>query len=399
MGIETGKSNASYDAEPRATAPQLNELVELARDKSIQSRSRLATVIGDLYTGQERLLSEVDRQIMCDIIHQLIQEVELSVRKALAERLATIPNAHSSLINMLANDDIEVAHPILVQSEVMQDSELIEIVQFRTMEHQVAVAMRPALSEPLSNALIKTGNQRVITALLENAGASIAEDDLHALAEISKDVPSYQAPLTQRKDLPEGLARKLFWSVSAALREHLLAHYDLDPSDLDENIVSTVHELLEDHTEDSSLEKRNFDNIAPLASSTNDFTIHPDQVTWLMGLMKEGEVSSFLLGLSRFSQLRVHLLRRILFEPGGQGLAVVCRALGLDKPAFASILVQFRHGRLGDKNIETDEVTQAMSFFDNTTPENATALLRRWQRDPEYQNALRIVSDAKPHPL
>lgn len=398
MGIETAKTDADQGEDQQATAPQLNELVELARDKSIQSRSRLATVIGDLYTGQERLLSEVDRQIMGDIIHQLIQEVELSVRKALAERLATIPNAHANLINMLANDDIEVAHPILVQSEVMQDSELIEIVQFRTMEHQVAVAMRPALSEPLSNALIKTGNQRVITALLENAGANIAEEDLQALVEQSKDVPSYQAPLTQRKDLPPGLARKLFWSVSAALREHLLANYDLDPSDLDESIVSTVRGLLEDEADQTGQEKQ-FDNIAPLSSSTNDFTIHPDQAGWLLGLLKEGEVSSFLLGLSRFSQLRVNLLRRILFEPGGQGLAIVCRALGLDKPAFASILVQFRHGRLGDKDIETDEVTRAMSFFDKMTEENATALLRRWQRDPEYQNALRIVSDAKPHPL
>lgn len=399
MGIETVKQSVNPVAEGRETAPELNELVELARDKSIQSRSRLATVIGDLYTGQERLLSEVDRQIMCDIIHQLIQEVELSVRKALAERLATIPNAHANLINMLANDDIEVAHPILVQSEVMQDSELIEIVQFRTMEHQVAVAMRPALSEPLSNALIKTGNQRVITALLENAGASIAEDDLHALVEQSKDVSSYQAPLTQRKDLPPGLARKLFWSVSAALREHLLANYDLDPSDLDESIVSTVRGLLEEETEETGQDKRNFDNIAPISGSTNDFTIHPDQANWLMGLLKEGEVPSFLLGLSRFSQLRVHLLRRILFEPGGQGLAIVCRALGLDKPAFASILVQFRQGRLGDKNIETNEITQAMTFFEKMTKENATALLRRWQRDPEYQNALRIVSDAKPHPF
>ena len=391
MGIETGKSTNDGDA-----APELNELVELARDKSIQSRSRLATVIGDLYTGQERLLSDVDRQIMCDIIHQLIQEVESSVRKALAERLATIPNAHSSLLNMLANDEIEVAHPILVQSEVMRDSELIEIVQFRTMEHQVAVAMRPALSEPLSNALIKTGNQRVITALLENAGASIAEDDLRALVEQSREVPSYQAPLTQRRDLPPALARKLYWSVSAALRDHLLTNYELDPSDLDENIVSTVRDLLEEDADENGQENKNFDNIAPVTASTNDFVIHPDQGTWLLGLLKDGEIPSFLLGLSRFSQLRVNLLRRILFEPGGEGLAIVCKAIGLDKPAFASILVQFRHGRLGDKNIATDEITQAMTFFDSTSLDGATALLRRWQRDPEYQNALRIVNDAKP---
>lgn len=394
MGIDTG-SETTDSSDNQVDAHELDNLVELARDKSIQSRSRLASVIGDLYTGQDRVLSDVDRQIMSDIIHQIIQDVEISVRKALAEQLAVLPNAHSNLITALANDKIEVAHPILIKSEVLRDAELIEVVQYRTMEHQVAVAMRPSLSEPLSNALIKTGNQRVITALIENEGASIADDDLRVLVDQAEEVPAYQSPLARRQDLSPTLVKKLFWSVSAALREHLTATYELDPTELDESIESAVTGLLEAEENAEEAVSREFDNIAPLAAKTNDFTIHPEQAKWLMGLMKEGEIASFMLGLGRFSRLRSNLLQRFLFEPGGEGLAVVCKAIGLDKLTFASILVQFRRGRLGDKHIETDEITQAMAFFDTTTLENATALLRRWQRDPYYQNALRVVNDTK----
>lgn len=394
MGIETGREETD-SGKSQVEARELDELVELARDRSIQSRSRLASVIGDLYTGQDHVLSDVDRQIMSDIIHQIIQDVEISVRKALAEQLSTLPNAHSKLLTALANDRIEVAHPILVKSEVIRDSELIEVVQYRTMEHQVAVAMRPSLSEPLSNALIKTGNQRVITALIENEGASIAEDDLRVLVDQAEEVPAYQSPLARRRDLSPSLARKLFWSVSAALREHLTSTYDLDPTELDENIETVVSGLIEAETNAEEAVSSEFDNIAPLRAKTDDFTIHPDQAKWLMGLLKEGEIASFMLGLGRFSRLRSNLLRRFVFEPGGEGLAIVCKAIGLDKLAFASILVQFRRGRLGDKHIETDEVTQAMAFFDSTTTETATALMRRWQRDPYYQNALRVVNDIK----
>ncbi len=394
MGIDRG-SEARDNANNQVDSHELDDLVELARDKSTQSRSRLASVIGDLYTGQDRVLSDVDRQIMSDIIHQIIQDVEISVRKALAEQLADMPNAHSQLITALANDDFEVAHPILIKSEVIRDAELIEVVQYRTMEHQVAVAMRPTLSEPLSNALIKTGNQRVITALIENDGASIADDDLRALVDQVDEVPAYQSPLARRQDLSPALVKKLFWSVSAALREHLSATYDLDPSDLDKSIESAVTGLLKAEENADEAASRDFDSIAPLSAKTNDFTIHPEQAKWLMGLMKDGEIASFMLGLGRFSRLRSNLLQRFLFEPGGEGLAVVCKAIGLDKLAFASILVQFRRGRLGDKHIETNEITQAMAFFESTTLESATALLRRWQRDPYYQNALRVVNDTK----
>lgn len=394
MGSDKG-SEAKDSVNSQVEARELDDLVELARDKSTKSRSRLASVIGDLYTGQDRVLSDVDRQIMSDIIHQIIKDVEISVRKALAEQLAVLPNAHSHLITALANDDFEVAHPILIKSEVIRDAELIEVVKYRTMEHQVAVAMRPTLSEPLSNALIKTGNQRVITALIENDGASIADDDLRALVEQAEEVQAYQSPLARRQDLSPALVKKLFWSVSAALREHLTSTYDLDPTDLDESIESAVTGLLKAEENAEENVSREFDNIAPLSAKTNDFTIHPEQAKWLMDLMKDGEIASFMLGLGRFSRLRSNLLQRFLFEPGGEGLAVVCRAIGLDKLAFASILVQFRRGRLGDKHIETDEITQAMAFFESTTLENATALLRRWQRDPYYQNALKAVDGTK----
>ncbi len=380
---------------PRFEERELDGLVDLARDKSTESRSELVSTIGDLYCDQKNLLSDVDRQIMSDIIHQIIQDVEQSVRKALAEQLATLPNAHEKLIKVLAHDDIEVAHPILIKSEVMRDSELIEIVQYRTMEHQVAVAMRPSLSEPLSNALIKTGNQRVITALIENQGASIAETDLQALVDQAEEVSAYRSPLAQRQDLSPTLARKLYWSVSAALREHLVSSYDLDPKELDDSIETAVSDLIKAEEDAEQEIDKEYGTLGPLATSTDNFIIHADQAKWLMNLMKEGEIPAFMLGLGRFAHLKPNLLRRLLFEPGGQGLAIVCKAIGLDKLAYASIIVQFRRGRLGDKHIETDEITQAMAFFDKTTLEEATAQLRGWQRDPYYQSAIKTITDAK----
>ena len=111
---------------------------------------------------------------MSDILRQLIHDVEMKVRQVLATRMAAEADAPHELISALANDQIEVARPILTQSTVLQDIELIEIVEHRTFGHQLAIAMRETISEAISEALIGTGNVDVIKTLLENDNADIS---------------------------------------------------------------------------------------------------------------------------------------------------------------------------------------------------------------------------------
>ena len=102
----------------------------------------------------------------------------------------------------------------------------------------------------------------------------------------------------------------------------------------------------------------------------------------------------FLDKFTSLSKLRLTLVRRLLFEPGGEGLAIACKGIGLDKATFVSIFIRFRQGRLGDKEVEAEELSRALSFYNEINPEAARALMRRWQRDPNYLNALRQVEQA-----
>src|SRR5690606_28752200 len=97
-------------------------------------------------------INERERRLMTEILQQLIHDVEQSVRKALADRLAEEKDAPRELVTILANDEIDVAHKILRDSAVLQDLELIEIIQHRTFEHQLTIAMRNTVSEAVSDA-------------------------------------------------------------------------------------------------------------------------------------------------------------------------------------------------------------------------------------------------------
>ena len=172
----------------------VRQLLALAHDKSVDSRRALLQNISDLFMDDGGRLSERERALMGGIVTQLIHDVEMSVRKELAERLATLPNAPRELIVTLANDAIEIAHPILRQSGVLNDTDLIDIVKGRTQEHRLAVAMRSELSFEVSQALIDSGNQDVIETLINNHDAELSRRAMDYLVSESQRIDRFQQP-------------------------------------------------------------------------------------------------------------------------------------------------------------------------------------------------------------
>src|ERR1700733_7373632 len=123
-----------------------DDLMALARDRAQDSRRRLLENMTDLFLSPDARLSERERALMEEIIIKLVHEMEMQVRSELADRLATSELAPKDLIVLLANDAIEIARPVLQQSRLLQDSDLVEIVRQRTQEHRLTVATRNGVS-------------------------------------------------------------------------------------------------------------------------------------------------------------------------------------------------------------------------------------------------------------
>jgi uncharacterized protein (DUF2336 family) len=211
---------------------ELTELLALAREKSASGRKTLMDAVSDLFCEQDNVLSDRERALMTDILHQLVHDVEMSVRRTLAERLAVHPQAPRELIVELANDQIEVAHPILMGSHVLHDTDLVEIIHHRTLEHQLAIAMRKNINESVTDALVESGNEDVVKAMLENPSARVSRATMEYLVEQSKRVDTYQNPLLKRPELEPALAKRMYLWVSAALRTHIVSKFTVDSAAL-----------------------------------------------------------------------------------------------------------------------------------------------------------------------
>jgi uncharacterized protein (DUF2336 family) len=87
------KPPVAKPAEPSDASAEFQELVSLARDKSVAGRSALVKALGDLFYDSHSELSGDERDMMGEILQRLIGDMEEVVRKALAETLSGLPEA------------------------------------------------------------------------------------------------------------------------------------------------------------------------------------------------------------------------------------------------------------------------------------------------------------------
>jgi len=364
----------------------VEDLMRLARDRSSEGRSALVTTVSDLYFNKSRDLTEREIALMTEILRQLIHDVELSIRRALAERLAEQPDADRGLLSALANDEIEVAHPILVGSPLLEDSELIEVIQNRTKEHQLAIAMRATVNEPVSDALVQQGYESVIKALLENEGARIAQETMAQIVNRARTAVDIQAPLLGRTDLGADLAKRMFWWVSAALRQHILDNFPVEVEALEGELEETVRDLIRETRREA---EREAERRRTLVERLHRAAALGPKL--MIQVLREGEVRLFEAMFARLAQLDDALIKRILYEPGGKGLAVTCKGIGIEKPDFASLFLLSRQGRPGDKVVDPSELSGALSVYDFVDRETSARVLERWRLDPDYAAAIRDI--------
>ncbi|MFQ5775623.1 MAG: DUF2336 domain-containing protein [Kiloniellaceae bacterium] len=373
----------------------LHYLIKLALDKSIEGRRALTATIGDLFSARATVLTEREHALMTDILRKLIRDCEMAVRRDLGERLTRAPDPPHELILALANDEIEVAEPVLMQCEVLRDIELIQIIRHRTQQHQLAIAMRRSLSEYVSDALVETGNVDVIKTLLENHDAHISEATMTYLAEESRRVDTYQEPLIKRKDLQPELAKRMYLWVSAAVRQHILENFDVDPSELDdqlEGIPQAISSDREQHRADPGAER-------PAAVLAQRLA-RKQKITWefLIQILRQGEIPLFEALFGELSGLKAERVQRVLYDSGGEGLAIACRALEMPKPTFATIFLLSRRGIPGKRVTDPRELSRALFLFDKMNPKTAMQVLKGWRRDGAYQDAIEQVAAARREP-
>ena len=114
-----------------------------------------------------------------------------------------------------------VARPVLTTSERLSDEDLVAVALAKGREHMLAISERMALTEPVTDVLVKRGDRIVAHAVAGNPGARFSEDGFAALAERAKADEALRLVLSERDDVDPERLRQLMAIAKEKVRDQL----------------------------------------------------------------------------------------------------------------------------------------------------------------------------------
>jgi len=354
---------------------EVYSLLELAHEKSGSGRLGLFQGITDILERRHRELSEKELSLMSKILGNLIQDIEMGIRKKLAERLASKEDAPLDLILLLANDNIEVAEPVLMLSKIISDQNLINIIRHKSAQHQMGICARKNLSAPVCQELVSHGNSDVLVALLINKDARIANDTIAELVEKSRFDKDIQPALIERPDLPKGLASNMYKWVSDALKETILTTHSLTQNDIENILSSSINDLKVEDENQSSKEKSEERLVEKLQAAGRL------KASFLMKSLHQGQSSLFEISFAKMLNIPRNIMCSVLYDRGPDSLAIACRAVNIDQSIFLTIFRLTRKARDMDAEISKEETSRAFEFFKDMDQRRAQLTIHKWVED------------------
>ena len=361
-----------------------DRLLQLAARKSAQGRETLYRTLWDFFEQRSGTLTEAERALMTDILRRLSRDIEMSIRIELARALSSKASAPRDLARVLADQEIEVAFPILMESRVLEDVDLIEVVRTQTHQHRLAVAMRRDISSDVCEALVDSGSPEVVVAMLRNETAKVGHQLMDRIADASRSIDAYQEPLIARPDMPPALARRMHAWVSAALRQFIVEKFKVDIDEVDDELSGALDKG--PHAELNEMPRTPIETMVERLAHEGKLTID-----FVMRALRRGEIATFEAAFAQLAGIRLRLARRIIYEPGGEAFAIACVAAKIDRQNCLRLFELTRRAHDLSAGEIADQSSALAVFYDQTTPEAAEIVARKWRRNPVYLAALKQI--------
>ena len=200
----------------------LDELQTTLAHGTVARRVETLRRVTDLFINGAVDYSDEQVGLFDDVFQCLMHHIETAAKALLANRLAPLEIAPPQTIRALAFDDlIEVAAPVLSQSERLDDDVLIETARNKSQAHLMAISIRRVLSGAVTDVLVLRGNDEVIQSTVNNPGAEFSERGFTRLVNRAEGDDNLATCLGLRPTLPRHLSLKLIAKASATVRERL----------------------------------------------------------------------------------------------------------------------------------------------------------------------------------
>jgi uncharacterized protein (DUF2336 family) len=206
--------------ESKGSTVIVRNFLRWARTASAAQRAEGAGALARAYLYSE--LDDTSRRDAEIALLSLLDDPSPLVRRALADNFASAAHAPHSLIAALANDQSDIAAPILSRSPMLSEAELIDCAAIGDAIAQSAIALRARVPASVSAALAEVGAREAAISLAVNPGAELAEFSMRRMIERFGYDGEMREALLARPFLPPAIRSQLVAATTDSLTAFVL---------------------------------------------------------------------------------------------------------------------------------------------------------------------------------
>ena len=302
-------------------APREADLL-MARDPVDAVRARVGQKLGEGRPPEAKPLSAKKQALTVQVAETLATDNADQVRQAIAEALKDSPDAPAHVVQQLARDiEIRVAGPILQNSPVLADGDLIDIMGSGPIKGVLkAIAKRRNVSQGVAEivvnrAIASPDEASAVTDLLANDTARIGQGTMNKIIDVAPEHGDWHGPLASRKDLTSDNMRRVAEIPSEAIAETMSSRTDLDSAAM--TALSNM------------IAKRMADLHKKRAEAAGGTPVKPANDEFLLSAMKSGKVAPICAALSLRAGISPEVTMRMLTSKNAKAVTALAWKAGM----------------------------------------------------------------------
>ena len=348
----------------------VDELEGILASKNISRRAEILRRVTDLFVVGSGRFSEDQVELFDDVMGKLVENVERAARTQFGACLAKLSDAPTKIIRQLAFDDaIEVAGPVLLHSEQLDGSALIEAARCKGQEHLLAISGRKILVESVTDVLLERGDDAVVSSTARNDGARFSDFGVSSLVRKARDDADLASSVWLRPDIPRQDLMKLFGEASEAVKSQLL-EADTRKAELIKAAIAEASVQLQTKARAGSVDyavARSYVGSLHSAGKLDNAQLH--------AFANEGSFDKVTAALSLMCDLPIGGIERAFVQKQTDQILVLAKAIDLSWVTTVSLLM-LQAGVNGSSRQQLDQCFASFSKLRAKTAQTALQFYR-----------------------
>lgn len=351
----------------------------LVKGQSDEDRGQAAYKICKTIDHSE--LSEDEHRYASEILQMMVRDAAIVVRRAMALAMKNSPRLPRDIAVKLANDIDTVALPILQNSPMLSDTDLIEILRAAGPSKQVAIAGRPTLSTTITTVIADIGAPAALERALANDNAQFDANGLGIAIDRMSDRPAIIEAMVRRNALPVSISERLVAMVSGELFDYLVNRHALPPQ-LAIDLASHARERATLDLIEQAMRQSDIGRFVQQLNLAGRIT-----PSLIMRAVCQGYVPFVEHALSELSGLPHHRVWLMIHDSGPLGLKTVFERANLPGRLFAPFraAIDLYHqmdlhtdvGEAGRERFRTLMIERVLTLFQNIPKDDLDYLLEK----------------------